>query len=82
MSDAVEEGVTSITVNYGEELYSPVQYQTFRVGGHSLQVTPRAGETVRQAFERGRLLLQELADKEFDHRLRTFRDRVSKAKGT
>jgi len=61
--------------------YSPVQYNTFRVGGHSVTVVPRVGETARDAAERGLRMLEELADKEFDHRLASFRNRLRETKG-
>lgn len=79
--DQEDTGAKRIVINYAEELYSPVQYNTFKIGGHQLELVTRAGESTRQAFERGRLLLEELVDKEFEHRLRTFRERLKKAKG-
>lgn len=72
--------VDSLTVHYPEELYAPVQYHSFRVGGHSVTITPRAGESVAQAFERGYKLLEELADKEFQHRLAKFRERLNQTR--
>ncbi len=79
--DNADGSIVSITVHYGEEAYSPVQYNTVRVGGHSITLVPRVGETARDAIARGRAMLEELADKEFDHRLKQFRDRVKKSKG-
>jgi hypothetical protein len=76
-----DDGVTSITVHYPEELYAPVQYHSFRVGGHSVTLVPRVGESVAEAFERGRKLLEDLTDKEFVHRLETFRQRVRESRG-
>ncbi len=76
-----DDSITSITVHYAEEAYSPVQYNTFRVGGHSLTVVPRVGENARDAYARGWNLLAELADNEFERRLASFRERLKRTKG-
>lgn len=81
LTDDEDGSITSITVHYAEEAYSPVQYNTFRVGGHSVTVVPRVGESARDAYNRGYKLLEELADKEFEHRLLAFRERLRRTKG-
>ena len=72
--------VESVTVHYGEELFAPVQYHSFRVGGHSITVKPRAGESVDSAIRRAQQMLEELVDREFDVRLANFRTRLKQTR--
>jgi hypothetical protein len=72
--------VESVTVHYGEELFAPVQYHSFRVGGHSITVKPRAGESVDGAIRRAQQMLEELVDREFDVRLANFRTRLKQTR--
>lgn len=77
---ADDEGVELIHINYGEETYSPVQYTSFKVGGHFLQIRPKKGESIESAIERGSALLKELVEKEFETRLKMFAVRHSTSK--
>lgn len=81
LGDNSDDSITSITVHYPEESYAPVQYNTFRVGGHSITVVPRPGESASRAYMRGWNILAELAEKEFEHRLASFRERLKRTKG-
>ena len=77
---AQELGVEELVIAYGEELYAPVQYHSFRCGGHSVKLIPQQGETVKQLHMRGLKILADLTDKEFDHRLNAFRQRYSETR--
>lgn len=70
----------SVTVVYGEELYSPVQFHSFRIGGHSVTVKPNPGETGADCIRRATSMLAELADAEFAARLEGFRKRYKEVK--
>lgn len=71
---------TTIHVAWGEEVFSPVQYNSFRVGGHSITTTVKPGETVRAAYSRAWKMLEELAEMQFDDKVAGFSDRLSKTK--
>ena len=77
---AEERGVASMTIACGEEVYSPVQYNSFRVGGHSVTLTPTEGETPAMVAARGRRILEELTEAEFQNRLEGFRRRHKESK--
>lgn len=77
---ATDEGVQTIELCTGEEVYSPMQYHSFRCGGHKVTITPRAGESFEEAAERGMKMLADLTDKEFEHRLQKFRERYRESK--
>lgn len=53
-----------IEVTWGEEVFSPVQYNSFRVGPFSCRVQQRRGETPEQAWDRGYALLRQKAQEE------------------
>src|SRR5574344_334232 len=53
---------TQITVTWGEETFSPVQYNSFRIGGHSVTVVVQDGESALDAWKRGWALLEEAAE--------------------
>lgn len=71
---------TEITVTWGEETFSPVQYNSFRIGGHSIKVTVQPGETALDAFKRGWGILEQAAQVMFDDKLNGFRDRLNQTK--
>ncbi len=73
----------SITVVWGEEVFSPVQYNSFRVGPFTYTVTQRFGESLEKAVKRANDFLEKHADKMFVAkrnaylaRLKTVRDAV------
>ena len=72
-----ESGVESIAIHYGEEVYAPVQFHSFRVGGHTLVLRPKPGEGAIACAARGQAILDELTGKEFDYRLARFRERFN-----
>ena len=55
----------SITISFGEEKFSPVQYHSFTFGGLFYRADVREGETPEQAFERGWKFLESCAIKQF-----------------
>lgn len=70
-----------ITVTWGEEVFSPVQYNSFRIGGHSITVTIKPGETALAAWKRGWDMLERAADIQFQDKLDGFRRRMDQTKG-
>lgn len=85
-SEAEAEDAYEIVATWGEETYSPIQYQSFRSGGVSLRTQVRPGETPGQAHERCMRHLRAMSQAQFDEQLRTFLDRAriaaSQARGT
>lgn len=71
---------TPITIIWGEETFSPVQYNSFRIGGHSVTVVVQEGETALDAWKRGWALLEEAAEIQFADKLRGFRERIDRTK--
>lgn len=72
---------TEIVVTWGEEVLSPVQYNSFRIGGHSITVIVQEGESALEAWKRGWAILQEAADIQFRDKLKGFQQRLDTAKG-
>lgn len=72
---------TEITVVWGEETISPVQYNSFRLGGHSIKVVVQPGETAHDAFLRGWAILEEAAEVMFQDKVKGFSERLNRAKG-
>lgn len=62
----------TITVTWGEETFSPVQFQSFRVGPFSMQVEVRPGETEEAAFDRAYTLLTRKAEKVREEKAKSF----------
>lgn len=78
--DACPSG-TEITLAWGEETFSPVQYNSFRVGGHSIKVIVQPGESAQDACIRAWKILEEAADMMFKAKLAGFADRLNRTKG-
>lgn len=72
---------TELTVVWGEETFSPVQYNSFRVGGHSIKVVVQPGESGAEAFARGWKILEEAAEVQFADKLKGFKQRIDRTKG-
>lgn len=71
---------TEITIAWGEETFSPVQYNSFRIGGHSIKVVVQPGETALDAFARGWAILEQAAQVMFDDKMAGFRNRMNQTK--
>lgn len=71
---------TEITVTWGEETFSPVQYNSFRIGGHSITVLVNQNETALDAWKRGWALLERAAEIQFEDKLRGFKERIDRTK--
>jgi hypothetical protein len=68
----------TISVTWGEELFTPVSYCSFRVGPFSASTTLRAGESREQAGDRLMRELEKIAAKERDNKIRVFKDALDK----
>lgn len=83
--DDLGEDVEELTVTWGRQHVQPVQYQGMDVGPFSLTLRLREGETLQQAYNRGMARLEEMARRDYEHRLPKFidriRDAVSQARG-
>jgi len=73
------EAGTKLTVTWGPEKFSPVQYQTFDVGPFSTSVTIGAGETGEEAHARAMTWLRKLAVEQFKVQLGDWLARVKDA---
>lgn len=71
----------TITIVYGEEVYSPVTYNNYKVGPYTYTTTIRPGETFEQAFERGYNLLAAAALRSFNHKRQQFKQNYAKRQG-
>lgn len=73
-----------ISVTWGEELYAPVQYNSFRNGAMTIELDVVPPETVEQAHERALGILRGLSKKQFaaqrDAFLENYRDATAKAR--
>jgi hypothetical protein len=71
---------TIILVVWGEETFSPVQYNSFRIGGHSVTVVVQEGESALDAWKRGWALLEQAAEIQFADKLSGFKARIDRTK--
>lgn len=79
VSERVEEIRTqqapeTISVTWGEELFTPVQFCSFRVGPFSASTTLRVGESREQAADRLMRELERIAAKERELKTRVYKD--------
>jgi hypothetical protein len=65
---------TSIEVTWGENLFAPIQYNSFRVGPFRMTVTVRADESVADAVARGQKELALAARRVFPQLLKEHFD--------
>lgn len=65
----------TLTISRGEEVYGPIQYQSFRVGGGTVTVTVDE-EDVDREVEKWSQMLARAARKRFDEQLREHLERV------
>lgn len=79
-ADASAPPGTQITVVWGEEVFSPVQYNSFRIGGHSVTVVVQDGESALDAWKRGWALLEQAAEIQFTDKLAGFVNRINESK--
>lgn len=68
-----------VDVTWGEELFSPVQYNSFRVGPFSRRTRVRPGETEDQAFERVYRQLEAMAAKTHERKSKVFLTKLREA---
>ena len=69
----------TVSYTWGEERYSPIQYQTFGVGPFTYTTEVRDGETPEEAMDRARDFVKAEAKKSYNDKCRTFPARVRNA---
>lgn len=69
-------GVKQITVTWGEENHSPIQYNGFRCGDITLVAEVSPSETVEEAYARLYDMLEDLGKKQFKSKLDGFLERA------
>jgi hypothetical protein len=70
-----------LTVSYPEQVYSPIAYNSFRVGGMSLSVIIPPGEKVRPYFDTLHAELEAMVDEQFDRVSEHYAARLGALKG-
>ena len=73
------EAGSMLVVTWGEELYAPIQFNSFRIGGLTLQMPIREGETARDAYARAWMQLEALCAEQFEKKLEGFMQRARRA---
>ena len=64
-----------VTIYYPEQSFSPVDYQSFRIGGVQYRTIVRPGETVEQAYARGWEFLEGKVREQFTTVWKDWQDR-------
>lgn len=67
----------TVSVTWGEELFTPVQFCSFRVGPFSASSALRDGETREQAADRLMRELEKVAAKERETKARVFKQALT-----
>ena len=68
-----------ITVYWGTEKLSPVQYNSFEHGGFHYTTTIQESETPEEAFTRAWNFLDKMARKTYAKKIASFKDNIGKA---
>jgi hypothetical protein len=68
-----------VDVTYGDEMYSPFEFQHYRVGPFNARVHLAVGETHAEAAHRGLAMLAAIADEERPKKRAAFLKHVGKA---
>ena len=63
-------------ITWGEESYTPIPYNTFKIGPFSTKIKVLPGETHEAAFKRGYLLLENLAKNSFKRKRQIFANNI------
>lgn len=66
-----------ITVTQGEQVFSPVQFNSFRVGPFTYKTIVLPGETREEAFDRAHLYLMTVSRKAYAAERTLFYDRLN-----
>lgn len=74
------EGIETLKLTWPEELFSPVQYNTFKIGGFEVVLKPKPGETLDDMIARGEAMLERIGQRQFETKLAGFRDRLRATK--
>lgn len=69
----------TVTVTFGKETFSPIQFYSFEVGPFSATTQVLEGETLDQAVVRARIRLEAIHKEEFESKLRGHIERAAKA---
>lgn len=77
--DDLAEGVVTLKLTWPEELFSPVQYNTFKIGGFEVVLKPKAGETIDDMVARGEAMLERVGRRQFENKLAGFLERLRTA---
>lgn len=78
-SDGVDYAGTKLTVTWGREHFSPVQYNGYDIGPFTMEVTVQRGETPLQAERRAMVHMEAMASEEKTLKLKGFLARLSEA---
>lgn len=74
------DGIETIKLTWPEELFSPVQYNTFKIGGFEVVLKPKPGESVDDVLARGEAMLERVAQRQFQNKLAGFMERLAQTK--
>lgn len=69
----------TVTVTWGEEVISPVQYQSFRVGPFTMTTKIKEGESTVDAMHRAYAALEQFARNTYPMKRKTFLDELSRS---
>lgn len=70
----------TVTVTWGEEVYSPISYNTLKVGPLSYTTTVKDNETPYEAGVRAMAVVQELFAEQFQIKIDEFNTRIKQLK--
>lgn len=73
------DGIETLKLTWPEELFSPVQYNTFKIGGFEVVLKPKPGEAVGDMIARGEAMLERVGARQFESKLVGFLGRLRTA---
>lgn len=73
-----DDGIHSVTVTWGKEVFRPLQYHSLEIGPFQATVERADGETLQAAIDRAIAELEKAAGRELESKARSFLDRASR----
>lgn len=67
---------TKMTIGFGGERLQAVQYCSVEIGPFSVEVLSREGETGEQLYTRGKAMVEEIAEREFEDKVKGHMERI------
>lgn len=73
-----DDGINSINVTWGKEVFRPLQYHSLEIGPFQATVERAAGESLQAAIDRAMAEMEIAADRELESKTQLFLQRAAR----